>query len=344
MKKDLSDFRGVVIGAKVAVRSSDGNSWQPCEVVSVAASNRIVVAHVDGSSLITRYAGSSSGGDGNVFLITEDSNLSVEGNVDNGFTVTDVIGDPANILTTPDLANGWMGYWGGANKGTGDYLLSRKLLSTLSGTANMSGVFSDDLGVTWTSFTSVPVDIANNAVEHGMPANRIVIDYYTAAPYQTEQDVNRPVLHALEGVKEVMVNSRGNSLTESVLLCESLINKVCKDIHGANTNQSSSVVNARLNSSDNTLVNGYMLHNPILPFGVNPANDSPAVKSLAYQTEENKGLYLNFAYNELKHDGTDWGDDSTVKITDGQSTYINLNGETCLYGTNRLTKRYGWKK
>ncbi|GAL18544.1 conserved protein of unknown function [Vibrio maritimus] len=38
-------------------------------------------------------------------------NLSVEGNKDNGFTVQDVIGDPANIIQTPQLAQGWLGHW-----------------------------------------------------------------------------------------------------------------------------------------------------------------------------------------------------------------------------------------
>jgi hypothetical protein len=37
-----------------------------------------------------------------------------------------------------------------------------------------------------------------------------------------------------------------------------------------------------------------------------------------------------------------WGDNSTVRITDGQSTFININGETCLYGTNELALPYGY--
>ncbi|HDY8063113.1 TPA: hypothetical protein RQK90_000035 [Vibrio vulnificus] len=39
-----------------------------------------------------------------------------------------------------------------------------------------------------------------------------------------------------------------------------------------------------------------------------------------------------------------WGDDSTIRIVDGQGTYINLNGDTCLYGTDELAMPYGYTK
>ncbi|HDY7453075.1 TPA: hypothetical protein RQJ58_000752 [Vibrio vulnificus] len=44
------------------------------------------------------------------------------------------------------------------------------------------------------------------------------------------------------------------------------------------------------------------------------------------------------------HDGSGWGDDSTIRIIDGQGTYINLNGDTCLYGTDELAMPYGYTK
>ncbi|MFH4528162.1 hypothetical protein [Vibrio diabolicus] len=43
------------------------------------------------------------------------------------------------------------------------------------------------------------------------------------------------------------------------------------------------------------------------------------------------------------HSGS-WGDDSTIRITDGTSTYTNLNGDTCLYGTAELAIPYGYTK
>ncbi|ELV8670515.1 hypothetical protein QNE35_004036 [Vibrio vulnificus] len=44
------------------------------------------------------------------------------------------------------------------------------------------------------------------------------------------------------------------------------------------------------------------------------------------------------------HGGSGWGDDKTIRIVDGQSTYINLNGDTCLYGTDELAMPYGYTK
>ncbi|EGR1369688.1 hypothetical protein D9A30_01665 [Vibrio parahaemolyticus] len=42
--------------------------------------------------------------------------------------------------------------------------------------------------------------------------------------------------------------------------------------------------------------------------------------------------------------GDGWGDDSTVRIIDGIGTFINLNGDTCLYGTHELAIPYGYTK
>ncbi|EJG1910500.1 TPA: methyl-accepting chemotaxis protein [Vibrio parahaemolyticus] len=42
--------------------------------------------------------------------------------------------------------------------------------------------------------------------------------------------------------------------------------------------------------------------------------------------------------------GDGWGDDSTIRIIDGAGTFINLNGDTCLYGTHELAIPYGYTK
>lgn len=42
--------------------------------------------------------------------------------------------------------------------------------------------------------------------------------------------------------------------------------------------------------------------------------------------------------------GNGWGDDSTIRIKDGIGTFINLNGDTCLYGTSELAIPYGYTK
>ncbi|EGR5853328.1 hypothetical protein BS055_RS14815 [Vibrio parahaemolyticus] len=42
--------------------------------------------------------------------------------------------------------------------------------------------------------------------------------------------------------------------------------------------------------------------------------------------------------------GDGWGDDSTIRIIGGIGTFINLNGDTCLYGTHELAIPYGYTK
>jgi len=46
-------------------------------------------------------------------------------------------------------------------------------------------------------------------------------------------------------------------------------------------------------------------------------------------------------YKRVLREGN-WGDDSIVHITNGQGKYVNLNGDTCLYGVNELAIPLGW--
>ncbi len=57
-------------------------------------------------------------------------------------------------------------------------------------------------------------------------------------------------------------------------------------------------------------------------------NQSPLIKALYSVTEKNGLLYLQFHGAELKHNGTDWGDDQTIPIINGENTKTDLNGNT----------------
>jgi hypothetical protein len=69
-----------------------------------------------------------------------------------------------------------------------------------------------------------------------------------------------------------------------------------------------------------------------------------AAKVLNYNVVENQQGFINYAYTELKHDGTDWGDDGKINIVDNQSTRTDDNGNTVLYGTARIVEPLGWIK
>ncbi|AGG58282.1 hypothetical protein VPDG_00121 [Vibrio phage henriette 12B8] len=279
----------------------------------------------------------------NKYLIVFNTETSVEGNADNGFTVNDVIGDPANIIQTQALVNGWLGYWN-PNIPDGTSLLYNQ--ATLTRKRIDSGVIKRTLtsnnGTTWGTDT-LAFDFTINAINAAsyIPANRVEIWHYQAAPYQTEQDVNRPVLFGEGGVGSVTYTCKSG--TTYSIFAESVLGKVLTNSNKATAVGSSTMQSVWLDGVAHKMQPYKPLaHAPVIMAA--PENDSPAVKALIYPTSENQQVSLNVAYNELVWGGAGWGDDSTVRIIDGQGTYINLNGDTCLYGSNRTTKPIGYTK
>ncbi len=55
-----------------------------------------------------------------------------------------------------------------------------------------------------------------------------------------------------------------------------------------------------------------------------PTNNSRGIKYAAHQVNDNGQATLNFIFNELDHNGTDWGDDDRLRVLNG--TYTNQNG------------------
>ncbi|ELB2150347.1 hypothetical protein ACYB4I_001126 [Vibrio parahaemolyticus] len=337
------------------------------------------------------------------------TNIPASGN----FFQQDVIGSPANILTTPALANGWIGSWN--PKFHTNY-------NTIVGTRkNVLGVvarrYTDNLGTAWGSDSPTWDSAKNTFVASSLqPTGRVEIWEYTAFAKQTKSSTNKPVLNGVEGLGGVYATARGHK-DDAVLLTESLMSKVLT---------STAAPYAQLKTFENTrfgaggTINQYPIAGSHSPIEImTPNNDSPAVKTLWYQIANNQQCSLNFAWNELvwknlivkdvntasspvkqgevyvikadvplkgqifkangnnagwnwsgmymgdegevyygggnsvsldttvksyqgKSDG--WGDDSTIRIIDGIGTFINLNGDTCLYGTHELAIPYGYTK
>ncbi len=382
----------------------------------------IVKVHIHKVDVGFTYKNSSGNHIGMHLMSAQDvSNTSVEGNADNGFTVNDVIGDPANILLTPDLANGWLGHWiPTLPDEVTAYRNIQHVRKTISTT--LEATFTSDNGATWSSGTFNVNTILNSLDSGGAPAaNQVRIHNYQSAPYQTEQDINRPVLFGEEDLSSVHATEDYRPSLGG-LFGESLLHKVMKHSVGGRRVGDYAVTVGNFIASEGgitTDVNFPLNHEPI-DLGA-PQNNSPAVKALIYPTSENQQVSLNVGYNELvygapvnqvdvtsanaatttltagtlykilgdggtsiggrivmcispsgvplsdksfhvRNNGTigytsnsttyavtvdnvdSWGDDSTVRIIDGQGTYKNLNGDTCLYGSNRTTKKLGYTK
>ncbi|HCE3499432.1 TPA: hypothetical protein NJ532_004337 [Vibrio parahaemolyticus] len=337
------------------------------------------------------------------------TNIPASGN----FFQQDVIGSPANILTTPALANGWIGSWN--PKFHTNY-------NTIVGTRkNVLGAvarrYTDNLGTAWGSDSPAWDSAKNTFVASSLqPTGRVEIWEYTAFAKQTKPSTNKAVLNGSEGVGFVWA-SADNYPSQGCTLIETLIGKVGKDNQDGNQ-ETRLALTKHFMQPEGTLKKGDVRkHTPIDL--KKPINDSPAVKTLWYQIANNQQCSLNFAWNELvwknlivkdvntasspvkqgevyvikadvplkgqifkangnnagwnwsgmymgdegevyygggnsvsldttvksyqgKSDG--WGDDSTIRIIDGIGTFINLNDDTCLYGTHELAIPYGYTK
>ncbi|EJG1967733.1 TPA: hypothetical protein N2734_002029 [Vibrio parahaemolyticus] len=339
------------------------------------------------------------------------TNIPVSGD----FTQVDVIGEPANILTTPALANGWIGSWN--PKFHTNY-------NTIVGTRkNVLGAvarrYTDNLGTAWGSDSPAWDSAKNTFVASSLqPTGRVELWEYTAFAKQTKVSTNKVVLNQYEGLGLVTEVCHSH-LWWGVKLAESLMGKVCTSSAASTGGAFHPITRLGWERGAQRLatsVNDPTVHSPItMPA---PSNNSPAVKALWYQTADNQQCSLNFAWNELVYKpftnpivdtgaqmlrkrgaiylvnvagsvlngrlviwngneasipvdytayyvdannvikskssnavstiqlytGDGWGDDSTIRIIDGIGTFINLNGDTCLYGTHELAIPYGYIK
>ena len=276
----------------------------------------------------------------------KETNITVSGN----FTQQDVIGDPANILQCDALKDGWYGSWipvipDGASK---DIRFTRKVLSMslLSG----QNVYTTDNGSTWFTGTwGGLLNAATNSVTRSEAASLVMISTYTAFAKQTKPAVNTAVLNGEAGLGPVVATSYYNIGPHgSPLLTESLLGKIqtSNSLSGAIL-ESLSLLSSGLRFD--LRFGGQATHEPNprhTPLNITaPTNNSPAVKALRYQVAVNQQAKLNYAFNELVHNGANWGDDSTIHIADNTATDLNTNGTSRLIGTAQLSGLpVGWIK
>ncbi|EMN7265499.1 hypothetical protein WB881_000038 [Vibrio parahaemolyticus] len=343
-------------------------------------------------------------------LLQKDTNIPVSGD----FSQVDVIGEPANILTTPALANGWIGSWN--PKFHTNY-------NTIVGTRkNVLGAvarrYTDNLGTAWGSDSPAWDSAKNSFVASSLqPTGRVELWEYTAFAKQTKVSTNKKVLNSTEGLGQVHATYH-HHVTAGATLVEALLGKVATSA-STNARHTYTLQDYLIHEKGCTLDvgPGYLPTHATLDLA-KPDAPTPAVKALWYQTANNQQCSLNFAFNELVYKpftnpivdtgaqmlrkrgaiylvnvagsvlngrlviwngneasipvdytayyvdannvikskssnavstiqlytGDGWGDDSTVRIIDGIGTFINLNGDTCLYGTHELAIPYGYTK
>lgn len=252
--------------------------------------------------------------------------------VGGSFLQTDVIGSPANILATPQLANGWWGSWV-SNEGI-RWAMSRKAV-----TATGLQTYTSNNGGSWAS-TTVNIEAASNDVPAGA-ANLVWIAQYQAFAKQTEPAQNA----VLAGLVPYNVFASSDYRPENgALLGESLIGKVLKNNSGVTVNNKS-LLSCAIDSAGKltSAANFDGITHQALTLGA-PANNSPAFKLVSYLANINQQAVPHFAYTELRHNGTSFGDDVKQTIVDNQSTKPNYHGVTVVVGTAQLREHIGWFK
>lgn len=235
----------------------------------------------------------------------------------------DIIGDPERIAAT--FPDGVVGQWIATPVGSAEYYgLNKKYNSSVA------ALSTDDDGASWTVDNS-QIDTVNNRFFSGtqqtLPATRIYLIHYETLSDFTEPDSNGDVIGELGDVEWSQSHAidYGNRLFSSLIDQIGVSNSNSFGRFGSNKlEQYSTYSDGELQAYG--LAGAECKHSELnLAY---PANESDAFKTLPHLVEKDGLLYMQWHATQLKHNGTDWGDDSVITIVDGESTKTDQNGNT----------------
>ncbi len=263
---------------------------------------------------------------------TFDLDVSVSGN----FTRTDTIADPVRLLATfpTGIEGGWVNE---IPNGTNQLFVStRKSLGIIAN----NGPQTQDDGVIW-AVQGWGINPGTNGLQITLPASRVTVTSYTADAKKTRRSTNTALLNAQSG--QYGVTATASSDVESGgLMFESMLGKVATSTATANgIIQTYPYMLLNLVPSTgmfDATAGRESQHAPLMLAA--PTNNSRGIKYAAHQVNDNGQATLNFIFNELDHNGTDWGDDDRLRVMSG--TYTNQNGVTGLVAdVDTLAISYG---
>lgn len=273
---------------------------------------------------------------------------SLESSIAGEYTHTEVMGDPANILLCDDLKDGWVGSWlpvladGSSKKFPQTRPLAEQL--PLSYTVDSGGSW-----VSYNSWSSLALfDEIKDEWNGSFPANGIYVINYKTKAGMTQNSINSELHGGKQGIGSVFI-TQGYLDWAGADLGYSLIGKILDS-----TGDGNSLFFNNIPLKDFKIYNGKLggwtsnekanpTHATDYNFGP-PENSPVAFKALNYNVVEDQQGFINYAYTELTHNGTDWGDDGKIHIADNQTTMLDENGNTVLVGTARCVEPLGWIK
>ena len=267
------------------VHRSDG-SVQTSKVDSVGVDGWVSQDSITNCELVTHV------------ILTYQTNLSVAGE----FTQTDLIGDPAKILATPDLANGWLGNWVPVvpNNTGKEFPATRKAVTT------GEAVYTTNNGDTWITEPSTHWnwDSNKNSWNISLGASTVAIEQYTAHAYMTEAADNPVVYKGTEGISGEVFALTTHYTLHGSLLAESTIGEVLKSsLSPFNSLYSMQRSYLDYNSGKLYSVSPYDQRHEAIDLPLSD-NDSHGCKTLPLVAEENGQLFLYYLSTELIWDTT----------------------------------------
>lgn len=298
-------------GAAVGVVYADGTSAHLGFVAYSLSDQSVRIMNADNEEIsVVRSS--------NKYLITFESNSKVSGH----YTMNTVVGNPHQVLATPDFANGWQGDWVPNQNHLGDASNNVFLRRKATNTSAYKRTLSDDNGTSWLVDSSIGIDATLNVIYVGAitNANRVGMVSYEVFAKVTEEDDIAKLLGYSAGIGEVWAHNGYFDASWGNLFLESLLGKV--GTNGSSTGLSQSIPLTKYSihaTSDilDTSNSRTQEHGPIT-LGAPDSGTSPAIKTLWYQSAENQKVRLHFAFNEMKR-----GAPPTITVTDQSSVSLS---------------------
>lgn len=269
--------------------------------------------------------------------------------VGSSFMRTDVIAAPATLLASPIFTNGWLGGWIPKLPAGIDatFPLTRK--SMIQGP--IKGSYLGNSSAAWQELL-LTLDFAKNTVAIWPEATSISVLHYTAYSKVTRLANNEKIYGASKGIGQLFVTQ----IHVQSHLAETFLNKIFTSYGPVAPYEQTENVNVYLAGRGYASTDTdywYEIapfgdeyapkHSPLI-LGAPTSQTDIALKLLNYNVVINNQAFLQYASTELKHNGTNWGDDGRVAVVNNESSKTDLNGQTVKISTQICVEPIGWVK
>lgn len=262
----------------------------------------------------------------------------MEGQVSGGIMCCDIIGDPANypeewkkhgVFGTPLLVHPDTGESLIPDGTPKEFKMSRKVRDV------RLVLYTSDRGNTWHTSSAWTANLkkAGNSHSASPSAGVIHLVFYTAEANGWEVTDNASAI----ALGDIWSMAEDGTTTH---LANHLIGKTPDSLASYGLSFASAPLQRYAQNMHNSYLNKIGQQPEYQPLDIDPGNAGVALKVLPYLAEDKGRAYLHMLFKELRHDGTDWGDDARFKVVDGVSTMTDDNGKTVLVGQKRIPLPY----